>query len=315
MGSTARTVSYRPIWQLAKRGQASRMLTSIYGPLVSRVLSYALILLAGLLKFYPLTGLLAALRERPRTFFAIVVAVGLIVVGLFYRFRTETAAALKNIGGWEYASDHFGAVNLPFGSLRYALWLFPGLEQYTWFAALPYMIMAVLLIVTAVQVIRLTRNVNLAGAFAKMPEQDAIFLVIGAALMAGCFFAGQSVAYKGIYLIFVVAGLVAMRRATNTRKTRTILSQALIIVVFLMWEELFRRALIYEVTGSVQARTLFHEIAQPGPGLVLYALFWFIRELLWWRLAALLLAILVIFGVKSELLTRFQAMCGLRRAI
>ena len=188
------------------------------GPLASRVLCYALILLAGLLKFYPLTGFLAALRERPRTFFAIVVAVGLIVVGLFYRFRTETAAALKNIGGWEYASDLFGAVNLPFGSLRYALWLFPGLEQYTWFAALPYMIMAVLLIVTAVQVIRLTRNVNLAGAFAKMPEQDAIFLVIGAALIAGCFFAGQSVAYKGIYLIFVVAGLVAMRRATNTGK-------------------------------------------------------------------------------------------------
>jgi len=173
--------------------------------------------------------------------------------------------------------------------------------------------MAVLLIVTAVQVIRLTRNVNLAGAFAKMPEQDAIFLVIGAALVAGCFFAGQSVAYKGIYLIFVVAGLVAMRRATNTRKTRTILSQALIIVVFLMWEELFRRALIYEITGSVQARALLHEIARPGPGLALYALFWLIREVLWWRLAALLLAMLAIFGLRSELFAALQAVGGLHR--
>src|ERR1700730_2504029 len=59
------------------------------GPLASRILSYALILLAGLLKFYPLIGLLTALRERPRTFFVIAAAAGLIVLGLFYRFRTE----------------------------------------------------------------------------------------------------------------------------------------------------------------------------------------------------------------------------------
>jgi len=283
------------------------------GPLASRVLSYALILLAGLLKFYPLIGLLTVLRERPRTFCAIVAAVGLIVVGLFYRFRTETAAALKNIGPWEYASDLFGAVNLPFGSLRYALWLFPGLEQYIWFAALPYTIMTVLLIVTAVQVIRLARNVNLSATFASAPDRDAMFLVIGAALIAGCFFAGQSVAYKGIYLIFVVAGLVAMRRVADTGKARAILSEALIIVVFLMWEEFFRRALIYGITGSVQARTLLHEIGHPGLGLGLYALFWFIRELLWWRLAALLLAVLAIFGLRSELFAALRAVGVMHR--
>jgi hypothetical protein len=282
------------------------------GPLASRVLSYALILFAGLLKLYPLIGLLTALRERPRTFFAIAAAAGLVVVGLFYRVRTEMAAALKNIGPWEYASDLFGAVNLPFGGLRYALWVFPGLEQYTWFATLPYTIITVLLIVTAAQVIRLARNVNLVAAFAKISEREAILLVIGAALMAGCFFAGQSVAYKGIYLIFVVVGLVAMRRATNIGKTRAILSQALIIVIFLMWEELFRRALLYEVTGSVQAQALLPEIAQPGPGLALYALFWLIREVLWWRLAAVLLAILVIFGLKSEFFAALQKMGGLR---
>jgi hypothetical protein len=37
------------------------------GPLASRIISYALILLAGLLKFYPLIVFLTALRERPRT--------------------------------------------------------------------------------------------------------------------------------------------------------------------------------------------------------------------------------------------------------
>jgi hypothetical protein len=209
--------------------------------------------------------------------------------------------------GLEYAASSFGSVNLPFGVQKYALWLFPGFQQYTWFTALPYAIMAFLLTVTAVQVIHLARNDDLTSAFAKMPERDAMFLVIGAALMAGCFFAGQSIPYKGIHLIFVVTGLVAMRRAADTRGTRTLLIRALIIVILLMWEEFFRRALIYEVTGSVQNSALLHELANQGPGLILYALFWLIREVLWWRLAALLLAMLAIFGLRSELFAALQA--------
>jgi hypothetical protein len=124
------------------------------------------------------------------------------------------------------------------------------------------------------------------------------FLVIGAALIAGCFFAGQSVGYRGVHLIFVVAGLVAMRRAADTRTTRATLSQALIIVVFLMWEGLFRQALPHKVAG---------------PGLTLFRLFWLIREVLWWRLVALLLAMLVIFSVRSELFATLQAVGRLHR--
>jgi hypothetical protein len=55
------------------------------GKLTSRILSYALMLLAGLLKFYPLIALWAVLRERTRTFAAIVTAAGLIIIGIFYR--------------------------------------------------------------------------------------------------------------------------------------------------------------------------------------------------------------------------------------
>jgi hypothetical protein len=52
-----------------------------------------------------------------------------------------------------------------------------------------------------------------------------------------------------------------------------------------MWEGFFRHA-------------LKHQPLHPDP---LFALFWLIREVLWWHLAALLLGILAIFGVKSEL--------------
>ena len=116
-----------------------------------------------------------------------------------------------------------------------------------------------------------------------------MFLVIGAALIAVCFFAGHSQAYRGIHLIFVVAGLVAMRRAADNPATRATLTWAVMIVVFLMWEGLFRNALYNKAPYRV------------------FALFWLIREVLWWRLAALLLGMLVIFGIKSESLRRGSA--------
>ena len=256
------------------------------GPLANRILSYGLILLAGLLKFYPLIVLSTALRERPRTFLAIVAAAGFIIVGFVYRFREELAAMSRNILRGRYTSDLFGSVNLPFGLPIFALRLFPELEHFAWFTALGYALMGGLLIVTAVQVIHLARDGNMASAFAKMPERDAMFLVIGAALIVGCFFAGQSVGYRGIHLIFVVVGLVAMRRAADNPATRATLTWAMMIVVFLMWEGLFRHALYAKVPDPV------------------FALFWLIREVLWWRLAALLLGMLLIFGIKSESLRR-----------
>jgi len=264
------------------------------GPLANRILSYALILLAGLLKFYPLILLSTALRERPRTFFAIVAASGLIIVGFVYLFRAELAAIGPNIPHGEYESDFIGSVNLPFGLPRYMLRLFPELAEFAWFTALPYAVMAGLLVVTAVQVIHLARNSNLASAFVKMPKRDVMFLVVGAALNAACFFAGQSHGYRGVHLIFVVAGLVAMRRASDDPTTGAMLTRAVIIVVFLMWEGFFRQILLH-----VQ-----------GPE---FNLFWLIREVLWWRLAAVLLAMLAIFGVKSELFAVLKQWRGLQR--
>jgi hypothetical protein len=269
------------------------------GPLVNRILSYALMMLVGLLKFYPLILLSTALRERPRTFLAIAAAAGLIIVGFFYRLREELAAAWANIprGEW-HSGDFFGFANLPFGLPKYMPRLFPGLEQFAWFTALPYAIMTILLIATVFQVIHLSRSGHLASAFTKMPERDAMFLVIGAALIAGCFFAGQSDYYRGVHLLFVLTGLVAMRRSAENPATRATLTRTVMIVVFLMWEGFFRHALPHEV---------------PGPGLALFALFWLIREVLWWRLAALLLAMLVIFGFRSELFAALQAVGGLHR--
>jgi hypothetical protein len=167
------------------------------------------------------------------------------------------------------------------------LHLFPGLEQLAWITTLPYAIMTALLIIILVQVICLARNDNLASAFTNIPERDAMLLVIGAALIAGCFLAGQSVGYRGVHLIFVIAGLIAMTRAADNPAMRAMLTRTTMMVVFLMWEGLFRQAL--------------QGVTDAG-----FAVFWLIREVFWWRLTALLLALIVIFGVKSEVVTALQ---------
>ncbi len=268
------------------------------GQLTNRILSYALILLAGLLKFYPLIALSTALRERPRTFFAIAATCGLIVVAYYYRFRDELAEALRSLphGG-------FGSVNLPFDGSRFAQRLMPGLEHFAWAPLLPYVVMGVLLAVTAIQVVYLARNRLLASAFAKMPEREAIFLIIGAALITGCFFTGQSVAHRGVHFLFVIAGFVAMQRAADDPATRAALIRAMMIVLFLMWERIDRPYL--PAPDDIQ-----------GPSFTLYTvlLLFLIRELLWWRLAAILLGVLAIFAINSEFFTALQRWRGLRRA-
>jgi hypothetical protein len=260
------------------------------GPLASRILSYALMLLAGLFKYYPLAVLLTALRERPRTFVAITALAGLIILAVFYWFGEEQSAALKNLPSW----TAFGARNLPFAGPLHAAKLSPRFQPFAFFPALPYTIMLALLIITAVQVIRLAGNRNVVSAFIGMVLQDSIFLVIGAALIVGCFFAGRSDEYKGIHLVFVVAGLLAMRRVANSPATRAMVTQTVIIVVFLMWEPLFRNGLHPE---------------QPGLG---YGVYWLVREVLWWRLAAVLLAMLAIFGAESELFAPLRQWRALR---
>jgi hypothetical protein len=261
------------------------------GSPTSRVFSYVLMLLAGLLKFYPVVVFWTALRERPRMFFAIAAGAGLIVIGFFYRFRAELAAALGNL-----PNGGFGSVNLPFDGTDYALQLFPALGKFAWVAVLPYVIMTLLLMITVVQVVHLTRSGDLVSAFEKLPERDSIFLIIGAALIAGCFFTGVSNGYRGVHLIFVVAGLMAMRRIADDSATRATLDQTLTIILVLMWETFLRQALPHKIPGP----------GLPDVSLVASALFWFIREVLWWRLAAVLLAMLAIFGVKSELFAALQ---------
>ena len=85
------------------------------GPVLNRLLSYALLLFAGLLKFYPLIALVTALRERPRISISIALISIATVLLFFVDYRDELAAMSRNVPAGGAESGPFGAKNLPQG--------------------------------------------------------------------------------------------------------------------------------------------------------------------------------------------------------
>ena len=262
------------------------------GVTTSRAAGYAVLLGAGLLKYYPLVALLTALRERRRVFAGVALVAALAVAALFFGFRDEFAVLALNIPRGSFGSDLFGASNLPAGlatmavQRRFApeLWFEP--------SSTPVRVASFVLLLAwcGTQALRVSRNAGLGEAFVRMAEREKLLLTLGAALIAGCFFTGQSIGYRGMYLLFVVAGLVALRREVEGAD-RSRLTILLLSVLFLMWNGAWRQALV-------------------TMGLPLHAALWLVNELLWWWLAATLIGILVIFASGSNAVVEMRQWFG-----
>jgi len=141
---------------------------------------------------------------------------------------------------------------------------------------------------------------ELSAALASLSGLERISLVIGSAVIVGCFFAGQSVGYRGVFLLMIIPGLLAITRRPASRDLRTLGLGTSAVVVLLMWGECFRLALYYllerinaslSVTGQLEF------------------FYWLLHELGWWWAISVMLAILCDFiweapvmqGVTSDL--------------
>ena len=256
------------------------------GGVRSRLVSYALILFAGLLKFYPLAVLLCTMRERPRLF-AVLAALSFCIIAIAYLgYRNEFEGAVGVIAHGGFDSVFFGASNLPTGLAYYLTGhpLFPNQAMAPAAAsgAIRSAFFALLSLGVVVQAAWLGRSAGLVRAFAQTPDRESLFLVIGALLILACFFAGQNIAYRGVFFVFVVPGLVAMRRHAAAPATRRALLGLIFVVLFLMWSD-----------------AVHHWFAKIA-GTSAMTAFWLARELLWWQLAAALAALILIFTSHSS---------------
>jgi hypothetical protein len=253
-----------------------------------RLFSYGLFVTAGLLKYYPLVLLVLAAREGRRDGLVIAGAVLLALVFLAVAFYPELSLAAASIPpGASFFTDAFSARNLPFG---FAEALGKGVSRALIAGAL-------LSALSGLAVARTLRTLRLLGR-----EQldwaagETQFLVIGGLLVAACFFAGQNVNYRGIFLLPVVAGLVCLHRSVKDPEIRRFCGQMIAAVLFIMWEEFFRRVL--------------HAVISPAPGEGLSSraevFFWVGRELVWWWLVVGLAALVLSYLRQSP----FAAIVG-----
>jgi hypothetical protein len=108
-------------------------------------------------------------------------------------------------------------------------------------------------------------------------------LGFAAVLLPTCFFAAQNMAYRGVYLLLLVPGLMQLREAAAPNPAaRRWLGLMLAATYFVLWE-----ACLLNVADAL---THLNESAAT----MLWLVLWFIRELVWWWLISGLLAIAIL---------------------
>jgi len=225
----------------------------------SRLSSYALIVGAALLKYFPAVLLCLVAREKRRDAVIVVAGAMLAAAAFAAGYHGVIGKALANIPPLSYYTDSFSARNLPFG-------LATGLKLLS--DPLPVAV-ALFAIMTALWLVWLRRSARLLDAAdIDWTTRDVRFAAIGGLLLTGAFFAGQNVDYRGIHFLFVLPALLQLRAAAREAPTRRFLAQLIAAAVFLMWEECARRGLLAAFD------------AQPGDRVAM--IFWIVREWLWW---------------------------------
>ncbi|MDE2166443.1 MAG: hypothetical protein KGJ66_08910 [Alphaproteobacteria bacterium] len=229
-----------------------------------RTLAYGLMLLAALTKYFPAVLMAVTLRERPRFFVAINAVAAVAIAAFIIGYRADLLVAYANMPRLDYFGDMFGAVTLPFGLAA----LIPGFP-----AAVALAVLAVAVLAAAVA---LARQPAVAQTYIELPEAERVFLAIGCLLIVGCFFAGQSIAYRGIHLLFVLPALNTLARTMPDRAGRRLFATTRTLTLVLMWREAVHHFV-----------TLWLPAALPA--------WWLAKEVAWWWVIAVLASLTLCF--------------------
>jgi hypothetical protein len=257
-----------------------------------RWFGYALMMVAAALKFYPLALLSVALRERPRSFFAIIGSALVLLATFVALYHVDLLKARSALPHVPYFFDVFGAANLPNGLSILIAPLgdhWPALAKTI--VSLPALFYVLLLSDLIWRAVRIGTSPISLAAFGSLPQPEAVFLAIGAVLITGCFFAGQNAGYRGIFFLFLLPGLLALRNGP-ARMAAFSAGGGAIAILFLMWEGGLRHA--FEVAGDSLG---LGNSSRPS---IEFAV-WLVRELIWWRVVGTLAGLLLCFVATSEI--------------
>ena len=239
----------------------------------ARCAGYALVLAAGLLKFYPLTLLALVLREPGRR----VLWIGGLSALALLAFLAGYHAALSRIGANmadALFGDMFGARSLPFGlplllghaRIRDAAGTYVGPD-----ALDPAMTLLGSVLFGAMSggcvliAILCGRSAVLRGMLDRVEARARSLLLVGGVLCVGCFFGHQNIGYRAVLLLLVIPGLLALIRVAPAGRTRLLYRSTGGLIVLVLWDGIVSRS-------------------RPG---------WLVMQLAWWWIACVLLTIVV----------------------
>jgi hypothetical protein len=265
------------------------------GTIARRIFAYSLMVLGGLLKFYPLVLLILMLRERLPVFVALAGTAATIVAGTAFVFLDELRQLAPIPSGSPFY-NLWSALNLPIGSptvlrafLNASSLPAPTAEALSQPGLVILIVAAALLSSMLVMALRLARRDDLRAALIAIPERTYRFLLIGAVLVVGCFFAGQNVGYRGVFLLLILPGILALIHVSASRGLRLIFTMTIGAMLCVLWELTVRHVVADVFGGSYNP---------VGGSLIGYAI-WVVQELAWWWLIMILTAILMRFVVDS----------------
>jgi hypothetical protein len=258
----------------------------------SRVLSYAICLLTGLLKYYPLVLLALIARERWQRALALAFLAAASILLMVFVYRGELAIALTNIPKISYFTDGFSVQNLPYGMVA-VLW---GEDARSPLAPI------LLLGLSAAAIVWAWRRVGLlTPSEIDWTVWEMRLLAIASILLPACFFAGQNISYRGIFILLALPGFLHLRRSLGDPALRRWMTQMIALCLLIMWGEFFRQ--LYNTAAGL-----------PSPGftnnplaVTLWVMIWIARELVWWWLIAGFMALAAWFLCSLPLTHEFVA--------
>jgi len=258
-------------------------------PHPARLLAYVIALFAAMVKYYPITLLILMFRERVSAFLGIGVALAIPVAAFLAVYLPEIERGFPFIPSGSYNTDLFGAKNLPSQIASFFLGRVDGSPATPPFDLVAGGLYVLIVLAGALVCRRLLIRTPLRAALLAIRDPEGMFLIGGCVLIVGCFFAGQNVAYRGIFLLFVLPGLLAIGRGTADAGLRRIMVATAIVLVSVMWGEFFRRGLL-NFLGIAAFSPLSRNLLY-----LAYWLVWLVRELAWWGMISVMVAILLSF--------------------
>ena len=239
----------------------------------ARCVGYALVLGVGLLKFYPLTLLVLAVRESARRFAIITGLCGAVLLVFFVVFHAELARIGANMTNGCFG-DMFGARTLPVGLA--AMWR-ALCQAHGWEPGPASMLLAsgsvfaVLAAGCAAGAVAIARSGALRDMLVQVEPVPRSLLLVGAVLCVGCFFGHQNISYRTVMLLLVVPGLLELTRAAPPGPLRRVFRVTCVLVVLALW-------------GAAMVGTLAG---------------WLAVQLAWWWIVGVLMAVAVLLAVEE----------------